>query len=190
MRIVYKYILLVFAAVFSGVNEALYQCKGLPRVVFQSINVLFTRFWGWYLVDFYKSRPYNFIINPVERWLPHTTILFKKSSFTNLQVTCVPRQDFLFDAGIADFGTRFKYPVLNRVPGDEINRNNLLVFFKSVGQFTNQFTGSNDSRCKFQRIRKNILNNDNDFRTHRELHNSIVNLFGGFIKTNAYRAAS
>jgi hypothetical protein len=188
MRIVIKY-LLAFAAFFSGVGETLQKCHRLPTVIRQPVNVFLSLF-GRDIKQVFKGRSYNSIINPVKGWLSHCAVQFEKSTLAFFDIHGVPGKNFGLNFLITYFRTGFKYPILNRVPGYEMNGFHLIAGIETVSQFTDQFAGINDSRCQPHREGENILNNDNEFRRPREAQDSSIYRNRFFIKTIAYRPIS
>lgn len=165
-------------------------CKCLPSVVFDSVNVLLSRFRVWDAVNAFQDRNNDFVVNPVEGRLSDRSIQFFKSFLAFFYPVPMSHQNLRFNLWDADFGATIKYPLLNRVPGYKFKRLDQFVFFKSVSQFSDQLTGRYNIRGQFVGIRENILNNDNNLLRATEAHNSLVHLSGYFIKTNAYRAAT
>lgn len=187
MRMIYKYFLLFFIGVFTDVGEVCaYKGECLPRMTFQSENILFPRFGGWDLVDGTKCGNYDFIINPVERRTSHCAVQFDKASFAVFNICAMSGHNFLFNSWNTNIRAGIEYPFLNGVSWNKTNRLNLNICIKPVGKFPDQFASINNIWCQLHRIRVNILNNNLYPVRATDAHNSTKNFIGCFIKTVAY----
>lgn len=140
-----------------------------------------------YVVDDFHGFFYNTIINPIKGRFSHFAVKFGQSFESFREIFGVFRINFLRNSGKTYFRNGIKNPLLYGVSCYQFNRGNLSAFLKSVCQFTNQFTSTNDSRSKFQRVGENIFNNDSHLISPTEAHYPTINQFRFTLKTIAYK---
>ena len=172
---------------FTNILKIRHQCKGLPTVVFQPVNILLPRLVKWYFVNFSHSGHYNFIVNPIKRWLSHCAVLFNKTPLAFFDVSAMSGQNFPFNFWDNKVRTGIEYPFLDRISCNQMNRSCLIVSGKPTSQISNEFAGINNIWGKFHRIGVDVFNNYNELRAVREPQNLAINFIWFTLQTVAYK---
>lgn len=159
------------------------QC--LPAMVFQSENIGFTRLWSRDIVDGFECSDNGSVVNKFEMWVVKFALFCSQSFAPFFNYPGVQCFHFCNNSWYNDVRNGFKNPVADSISWNKFD-SNVFSCVESVGQFTDQLTGINNTWGKPVGERENILNNDNSPVSSTDAHNSLVNRIRFTLKHVAY----